>query len=53
MLNTDPHGFLYRTVAVIAGLAIIGFGVGHYFAAVIFSAPTGSENSCSRLSPWS
>ena len=27
MLNTDPHGFLYRTVAAIAGLAIIGFGV--------------------------
>lgn len=28
MLNTDPHGFLYRVVAVLAGLAIIGFGVG-------------------------
>jgi hypothetical protein len=28
MLNTDPHGFLYRIVAVVAGLAIIGFGVG-------------------------
>jgi len=28
MLNPDPHGFLCRTVAVIAGLAIIGFGVG-------------------------
>jgi len=27
MLNTDPHGFLYRVVAAIAGLAIIGFGV--------------------------
>ena len=27
MLNTDPHRFLYRTVAVIAGLAIIGFGI--------------------------
>jgi len=26
MLNTDPHGFLYRIVAVVAGLAIIGFG---------------------------
>ena len=31
MLNTDPHGFLYRTVAVIAGLAIIGFGVAPLF----------------------
>jgi len=28
MLNADPHGFLYRIVAVVAGLAIIGFGVG-------------------------
>jgi hypothetical protein len=28
MLNTDPHGFLYRVIAVIAGLAIIGFGGG-------------------------
>lgn len=28
MFNTDPHGFLYRVVAVVAGLAIIGFGVG-------------------------
>jgi hypothetical protein len=28
MLNTGPYGFLYRTVAVVAGLAIIGFGVG-------------------------
>lgn len=28
MLNTDPHGFLYRVVTVVAGLAIIGFGVG-------------------------
>ena len=28
MLNTHPHSFLYRTVAVAAGLAIIGFGVG-------------------------
>ena len=27
MLNTDPHGFLHRIVAVVAGLAIIGFGV--------------------------
>jgi hypothetical protein len=26
MLNTDPHGFLYRTVAFDAGFAIIGFG---------------------------
>jgi hypothetical protein len=26
MLNTDPHGFLYRIVAGVAGLAIIGFG---------------------------
>jgi hypothetical protein len=28
MLNTDLHGFLYRIVAGVAGLAIIGFGVG-------------------------
>jgi hypothetical protein len=28
MLNTDPQGLLYRVVAVVAGLAIIGFGVG-------------------------
>jgi hypothetical protein len=28
MLNIDPHGFLYRIVAVFAGLAIIGFGAG-------------------------
>lgn len=27
MLNTDPHGFLYRIVAGVAGLAVIGFGV--------------------------
>ncbi len=27
MLNTDPHSFLFRTVAVVAGFAIIGFGV--------------------------
>jgi hypothetical protein len=27
MLNTDPHGFLYRAVTVVAGFAIIGFGV--------------------------
>lgn len=27
MLNTDPHGFLYRAVAVVAGFAIIGFGL--------------------------
>jgi hypothetical protein len=27
VLNTDPHGFLYRIVAVVAGLAIVGFGV--------------------------
>lgn len=26
MLNTDPHGFLFRIIAVVAGLAIIGFG---------------------------
>ena len=25
-MNTDPHGFLYRIVALIAGLVIIGFG---------------------------
>lgn len=28
MLNPDQHGFLYRLVSVVAGLAIIGFGVG-------------------------
>ena len=28
MSNTDPQGSLYRVVAVVAGLAIIGFGVG-------------------------
>jgi uncharacterized membrane protein len=27
MFNNDQHGYLYRTVAVVAGLAIIGFGV--------------------------
>ena len=27
MLNADPHGFLYRTVAAIAGFVIISFGV--------------------------
>ena len=27
MLNTDPHGLLYRIVAGVAGLVIIGFGV--------------------------
>ncbi len=27
MLNSDPHGFLYRIVAVVAGLAIVSFGV--------------------------
>ena len=27
MLNTDPQGFVYRVVAVVAGLATIGFGV--------------------------
>lgn len=27
MLNTEPHGFLHRTVAVVAGFAIVGFGV--------------------------
>jgi hypothetical protein len=26
VLNTDPHGLLYRIVAVIAGFAIIGLG---------------------------
>jgi hypothetical protein len=31
MLNTDPQSFLYRIVAVVAGLAIIGFGVGRLF----------------------
>jgi hypothetical protein len=25
VLNTDPHGFLYRIAAVVAGFAIIGF----------------------------
>jgi hypothetical protein len=28
VLNIDPYGFLYRTLALIAGLASIGFGVG-------------------------
>jgi hypothetical protein len=28
MLNTDPHGLLHRLVAVLAGLAIVGFGLG-------------------------
>ena len=28
MLDTHPRGFLYRVLAVVAGLAIIGFGVG-------------------------
>jgi hypothetical protein len=37
VLNNDPHGFLYRIVAVVAGLAIIGFGAaplqrGHLFS---------------------
>lgn len=27
MFNTDPHSVLYRTVAVVAGFVIIGFGV--------------------------
>jgi hypothetical protein len=27
MLNTDPQGFLYRFVAVVAGVAIAGFGL--------------------------
>jgi hypothetical protein len=27
MLNPDPHGFLYPSVAVVAGLAMIGFGL--------------------------
>jgi formate-dependent nitrite reductase membrane component NrfD len=31
MLNTDPHGFLYRIVAVVAGFAIIGFGAAPLF----------------------
>ena len=26
MLNADPHGLLYRIVAVVAGFAIVGFG---------------------------
>jgi formate-dependent nitrite reductase membrane component NrfD len=26
VFNTDPHGFLYRIVAGVAGFAIIGFG---------------------------
>jgi hypothetical protein len=27
MSNTDRHGFLHRVVAIVAGLAIFGFGV--------------------------
>jgi hypothetical protein len=27
LLNTDPQGFLYRFVAVVAGVAIAGFGL--------------------------
>jgi hypothetical protein len=27
MLNTAPRGFLYRFVAVLAGVAIVGFGL--------------------------
>jgi len=27
MLNTDPRGFLYRLVAVVAGFTIAGFGL--------------------------
>jgi hypothetical protein len=27
MLNTDPQGFLYRFVAIVAGVAIAGFGL--------------------------
>jgi len=26
MANTNPHGFLHRIVAVVAGFVIIGFG---------------------------
>jgi hypothetical protein len=26
VLNTDPHGFLYRIVAVVAGFSVIGVG---------------------------
>ena len=27
MLNTEPRGFLYRVVAVVAGFTIVGFGL--------------------------
>lgn len=37
MLNTDPHGFLYRIVAVVAGLAIVGFGLAPLLKGSIFS----------------
>lgn len=32
MLNPDPHGFLYRLTAVLAGLAMISLGAGPIFA---------------------
>jgi hypothetical protein len=38
MLNTDPHGFLYRVVAVVAGLAIIGFGLAPLHRGDLFGA---------------
>jgi len=31
LLNADPQGLLYRIVAVIAGVAIVGFGVAPLF----------------------
>jgi hypothetical protein len=37
MLNVDPHGFLYRIVGVVAGLAIIGFGAGPLLRGDLFS----------------
>src|SRR4051812_33961757 len=27
MLNTEPRGFLYRVIAVVAGFTIVGFGL--------------------------
>jgi hypothetical protein len=37
VLNTDPHGILYRIVAVVAGLAIVGFGVTPLLRGDLFS----------------
>ena len=36
-MNTDPHGFLHRIVAVVAGLAIFGFGIAPLRGGNLFS----------------